>query len=93
MWSRVIWTTREIVLKGVVALEYSVVCDVSRYLAAFSWALRDKLRSSSTRARVRLAVPGVSWRVRVHENATRTRAHACVHDCADASAVLMPPWS
>ncbi len=48
-WGRIIYLSREIVTKAVVSLEYPVVCDVARYLCAFSWSLRDKLRTTKRR--------------------------------------------
>lgn len=48
-WGHIIYLCRELVIKSVVALEYDAVCDVSRYLCAYSWTLRDKLRTSSKR--------------------------------------------
>ena len=33
-WARAVYSCREIVIKSVVALEYEVVCDISRYLCA-----------------------------------------------------------
>ena len=48
-WARIIFLAREIVTKCIVCLEYPVVCEVSRYLCAFAWSLRDKLRSSERR--------------------------------------------
>jgi len=49
MWGDVIFYSREIVSKSVVALDYPVVCEMCRYLCALTWSLRDKLRSSSLR--------------------------------------------
>ena len=48
-WGRVTYLTREAVVKCAVSLEYPVVCDVARYLCAYAWALRDKLRTSKRR--------------------------------------------
>ena len=74
-WARIVYLCRELVIKSVVALEYEVVCDISRCtapdlrsslahlssshptppppvatdLCAFSWTLRDKLRTSKRR--------------------------------------------
>lgn len=48
-WANAVYLCREIVIKSVVALEYDVVCDISRYLSAYSWTLRDKLRTSKRR--------------------------------------------
>ena len=48
-WGNIVYLCRELVIKSVVALEYDAVCDVSRYLCAYSWTLRDKLRTSKRR--------------------------------------------
>ena len=48
-WGRVIYLTREITLKCVVSLDYAIVCDVARYLCAYAWSLRDKLRTTKRR--------------------------------------------
>ena len=33
-WADIIYLCRELVIKSVVALEFEVVCDISRYLCA-----------------------------------------------------------
>ena len=48
-WSNIIFLVREIVTKTLVACEYPIVCDVARYLCAFSWSLRDQMREREDR--------------------------------------------
>ena len=48
-WAQVVHLCREIVTKSVVSMDYAVVCDMARYLCAFSWSLRDKLRTTKRR--------------------------------------------
>jgi hypothetical protein len=48
-WGRLLMLVREIATKVSVALPYDVTCDACRYLCAFTWSLRDKLRDGETR--------------------------------------------
>ena len=48
-WSKLVCTSREVVSKCAVSLDYPVVCEVCRYLCALTWSLRDKLRDSKER--------------------------------------------
>lgn len=48
-WGKLLMLLREIAIKASVSLPIDVVCNVCRYLCAFSWSLRDKLRDGDTR--------------------------------------------
>ena len=49
MWQELVYLSREVVSKCVVSLDFSVVCEVCRYLCALTWTLRDAVRSSKRR--------------------------------------------
>lgn len=48
-WGRLLMLVREVTLKTSAALPYEVTCEVCRYLCAFVWSLRDKLRDGDQR--------------------------------------------
>ena len=48
-WGKLLMLMREIAIKASISLPISVACKVCRYLCAFSWSLRDKLRDGDNR--------------------------------------------
>lgn len=48
-WGNLIHICREIATKCSATLDWSVTCDVCRYLCVFAWTLRDKLRDADKR--------------------------------------------
>ena len=48
-WGKLLMLLREITTKVSVCLPYDVTCETCRYLCAFTWALRDKLREGELR--------------------------------------------
>lgn len=48
-WGKLLMLLREVTTKASMALSYETTCDICRYLCAFMWSLRDKLRDGDTR--------------------------------------------
>ena len=48
-WGRLLMLVREVTTKVSAVLPYDVTCEVCRYLCAFTWSLRDKLRDGDQR--------------------------------------------
>lgn len=48
-WGKLLMLVREVSTKVSVSLPYDVVAEVCRYLCAFTWSLRDKLRDGEVR--------------------------------------------
>ena len=48
-WGKLLMLMREVTLKVSQALPYDVTCEACRYLCAFTWSLRDKLRDGDQR--------------------------------------------
>jgi putative membrane protein len=48
-WGKLLMLLREMTTKTSVALGYGVTCEACRYLCAFTWSLRDKLRDGEVR--------------------------------------------
>jgi putative membrane protein len=48
-WGQLLHLMRDITIKVSVALPIDIVCCVCRYLCAFSWSLRDRLRGDDAR--------------------------------------------
>jgi len=48
-WGKLLMLLREVSTKASVSLPYDATCEVARYLCAFTWSLRDKLRDGDTR--------------------------------------------
>ena len=48
-WGKLLMLVRSVATKVSVATEYDVTCEACRYLCAFTWTLRDKLRDGEVR--------------------------------------------
>lgn len=48
-WGRLLMLLREVATKASCALPYDATCELCRYLCAFAWSLRDKLRDGEVR--------------------------------------------
>ena len=48
-WGKLLMLVRELATKTSAALPYDVTCEACRYLCAFVWSLRDKLRDGDQR--------------------------------------------
>jgi len=57
-WGKLLMLVREITTKVSVALPYDVTCEACRYLCAFTWSLRDKLRDGDQRDDILLLLLG-----------------------------------
>ena len=57
-WGKLLMLVREMTTKISVALPYEVTCEACRYLCAFTWSLRDKLRDGDQRDDILLLLLG-----------------------------------
>ena len=48
-WGKLLMLLREVASKASISLPYDATCETCRYLCAFTWSLRDKLRSGDVR--------------------------------------------
>lgn len=48
-WGRLLMLVREVTIKCSASLPFDVTCEACRYLCAFTWSLRDKLRDGDQR--------------------------------------------